>query len=218
MTKYKSKSLLGKDAGSLEFNPKVACHSWQELEQYTNSCQACGLSKSRTQVVAGRYSKNKKADLLIIGEGPGQREDEQGLAFVGDSGALLDIMLNAVGLDSWYITNVVRCRPPNNRTPTKAECLSCWGFLQSEIVLVQPKAILCLGKVATKTIINNSTNFEKMMRTPHQYFEYPVWVTYHPAYLLRQPQLSEYSPKWEAWQVLCRLKIYLALKDRLGSH
>ncbi|MDJ0593759.1 MAG: uracil-DNA glycosylase [Pleurocapsa sp. MO_226.B13] len=201
------KSLLEEDSGSLEFNPNLACHSWQELSQYTTNCRACSLHQSRTQVVSGRGKQD--AELLIVGEGPGKNEDEEGLAFVGESGALLKIMLDSVGLDSTYITNVVRCRPPNNRTPTKVECRSCWGFLQSEIALVKPKAILCLGQVAAKAILNSSGKFEKLMRVRHQYFEYPVWVTYHPAYLLRQPQLSEHSPKWEVWQVLCRVKLFL---------
>ena len=134
--------------------------------------------------MTGRYSQQKQAELLIIGEGPGEVEDRDGLAFVGDSGKLLDIMLDSVGLDDFYITNVVRCRPPGNRNPTLAECESCWGFLQSEIALVRPKAILCLGKMATKVLLNSSTKFEKLLQNQHQYLNYPVWVTYHPAYLL----------------------------------
>lgn len=205
----KLRSLLDKDFIPIEFNSNIACRSWQELETSTNNCQACGLHKGRTQVVAGRYSKTRAADLLIIGEAPGQTEDHRGLAFVGDSGKLLDIMLDAVGLESYYVTNTVRCRPPDNRNPTKVECQSCWGFLQSEIALVKPKAILCLGKVAAKTVFGGAGKFEKLMRNRHQFFEYPVWVAYHPAYLLRQPQLSPHSPKWETWQVLCQVKLYL---------
>jgi DNA polymerase len=205
----KLRSLLDENFTPIEFNSNLVCSSWQELKASTNNCQACELYKERTQVVAGRYSKTKDADLLIVGEAPGQLEDEQGLAFIGDSGKLLDIMLDSVGIESYYITNVVRCRPPDNRNPSKAECQSCWGFLQGEIALVKPKAILCLGKVAAKTICGGVGKFEKLMRTRHQFFEYPVWVAYHPAYLLRQPQLSPHSPKWETWQVLCRVKLYL---------
>jgi uracil-DNA glycosylase len=203
-----SSPLIGDRSAPVKFKPKLVCHSWAELETHTNNCRACGLHKYRTQVVAGRYSQ-KQAELLIIGEGPGQVEDKEGLAFVGDSGKLLDIMLESVGLESWYITNVVRCRPPENRNPTKTECQSCWGFLQSEIALVKPKAILCLGKVAARTMLNTPTKFEKLLRIQHQYFEYSVWATYHPAYLLRQPQLSEHSPKWQVWQTLCQIKLYL---------
>lgn len=224
-SRFKS-SFIGDRPALAEFNHNLVCHSWQELETYTNNCQACGLHKSRSQVVAGRCNGNREADLLIIAEAPGRVEDERGIAFVGDSGKLLDIMLDSVGLESWYITNVVRCRPLGNRTldspfnagnprnglsrnPTKAECQSCWGFLQSEIALVKPRAILVLGKVAARTLLGTSAKFEKLMRTKHQYFEYPVWVAYHPAYLLRQPQLTEHSPKWEVWQVLCQVKLYL---------
>ncbi|MEM8830434.1 MAG: uracil-DNA glycosylase [Cyanobacteria bacterium P01_G01_bin.19] len=205
----KLRSLLDNAFIPIEFSSNLACASWQELEANTNNCQACELHKGRTQVVAGRYSKTNNADLLIIGEAPGQVEDEKGLAFVGDSGKLLDIMLDAVGLENYYVTNVVRCRPPDNRNPTKGECQSCWTFLQSEIALVKPKAILCLGKVAAKTVFGGTGKFEKLMRSRYQFFEYPVWVAYHPAYLLRQPQLSPHSPKWETWQVLCRIKLYL---------
>lgn len=208
MAKFKLKSLLQEDCGSLELNPNLVCNSWQDLERYTSNCRACKLHELRTQVVSGRY-RQRPADLLVIGEGPGKEEDERGLAFVGDSGKLLDIMLDSVGLSSWYITNVVRCRPPSNRVPTLLECNSCQRFLESEIALVQPKAILCLGKTAAKTIVGSSRKFDRMMRSRHQYFEYPVWVAYHPAYLLRQPQLSEYSPKWEVWQVLTQIKLYL---------
>ncbi|MGL4882020.1 MAG: uracil-DNA glycosylase [Waterburya sp.] len=207
-SRFKS-SLIGDRSSAVEFNPNLVCQSWQELEKTTQNCQACRLHKTRTQVVAARCNGNKEADLLILGEAPGQVEDEKGLAFVGDSGKLLDIMLTSVGLESWYITNAVRCRPPNNRTPTKAECQSCWNFLQSEIALVKPKAILCLGKVAARTLLGRSTKFEKLIKIRHQYYEYPVWVTYHPAYLLREPQLTEHSPKWEAWQVLCQVRLCL---------
>ena len=186
----KLKSLLDNSFIPIEFNSNLVCGSWQELETSTNNCQACELHKGRTQVVAGRYSKTKAADLLVIGEAPGQVEDQRGLAFVGDSGKLLDIMLDAVGLENYSVTNVVRCRPPDNRNPTKGECQSCWAFLQSEIALVKPKAILCLGKVAAKTVFGGTGKFEKLMRSRHQFFEYPVWVAYHPAYLLRQPQVE----------------------------
>ena len=207
-SRFKS-SFIGDRPTLVKFNPNLVCHSWQELETYTNSCQACELHKTRSQVVAGRCNGNKEADLLIIGESPGRVEDERGIAFVGDSGKLLDIMLDSVGLEFWYITNIIRCCPLENRTPTKAECQSCWGFLQSEIALVKPRAILVLGKVAARTLLGTTAKFEKLMRTKHQYFEYPVWVAYHPAYLLRQPQLTEHSPKWEVWQVLCQVKLYL---------
>lgn len=207
MTKFRLKSLFDQDSESLEFNPNLSCRSWQELTKHTITCKACKLHQSRTQVVSGRGQKG--AELLIIGEAPGQVEDEKGLAMVGDSGTLLNIMLDSVGLDSYYITNVIRCRPPGNRNPTLAECQSCWGFLQSEIALVKPQAILCLGKVAAKAILDSSSKFERLMRTRHQYFEYPVWVAYHPAYLLRQPQKHEHSPKWETWQILCQVKLYL---------
>ena len=135
MAKFRLKSLIDQDSASLKFNPNLSCRPWQELTKHTNNCFACGLHKSRTQVVSG--CGQQEADLLIIGEAPGQVEDEKGLAMVGDSGTLLNIMLDSVGLDSYYITNVIRCRPPGNRNPTLAECQSCWRFLQSEIALVR---------------------------------------------------------------------------------
>ena len=205
----KSKSLLGGGYFPLEFNPVLTCKGWAEFSSITSNCQACPLYKTRTQVVQGRYRPAPEADLLILGEGPGEVEDRQGKAFVGDSGKLLDIMLNSVGLNSFYITNTVRCRPPNNRNPSKAEIQKCLPFLKTEIALVKPKAILCLGKVAAKTLIDVRGKFEKSIGCRHQYFEYPVWLAYHPAYLLREPQLSEHSPKWVTWQVLSQVKLYL---------
>ena len=96
----KLRSLLDNDFAPIELNSNLVCPSWQELETSTNNCQACGLYEGRTQVVAGRYNKTKNAELLIIGEAPGRVEDEQGLAFVGDSGKLLDIMLDSVGIET----------------------------------------------------------------------------------------------------------------------
>lgn len=208
-SKSKSKALFGSDSYPLEFNPVLTAQNWTEFDQLTTNCQSCSLHETRSQVVCARYSSVKEADLLIVGEGPGEVEDRKGLAFVGDSGKLLDVMLESVGLDSFYITNVVRCRPPDNRNPNKTELQSCLPFLKTEIAFIKPKVILCLGKIATKVLLDETGRFEKLMRCRHQYYEYPVWVTYHPAYLLREPQLSEYSPKWEAWQVLSQVKLYL---------
>ncbi|MEL6439149.1 MAG: uracil-DNA glycosylase [Cyanobacteria bacterium J06621_8] len=215
----KIKFLLGTSPAQIEFNPNLVCKDWTDLNNVSSNCQACSLCLTRTQVVNGRFNiKNQfnpnhglspSTHLLIIGEAPGRVEDEQGYAFVGDSGRLLDIMLDSVGINSYFVTNIVRCRPPHNRNPTQNEIKSCQNFLESEIALVKPRAILCLGKSATKAIVGSGGKFERLMLTQHKFYEYPVWVAYHPAYLLRQPSLEEHSPKWQVWQVLCRVRIYL---------
>ena len=198
---------LFEDTGNLELNPYLLYNDWEVLETKTGSCKKCSLAKTRTHTVASRGDRN--ADLLIVGEAPGEMEDKLGQAFVGDSGKLLENMLKSVGIDSYLITNAVRCRPPENRNPTKAECSACFDYLKSEIALVEPKAILCLGKISAKTLLNITGKIEKSMRVRHEYYQYPVWVTYHPAYLLREPSLNQHGPKWQAWQVLCQVKLYL---------
>lgn len=198
---------LFEDEGQLELNPSLLYKDWSQLESKAGSCRACPLAQTRTQTVTSRGDKD--GQLLIVGEAPGEKEDSLGRAFVGDSGRLLDIMLDSVGLDSCLVTNTVRCRPPQNRNPTKAECRTCFSYLQSEIALVDPQAILCLGKTSASTLLGRVAKFERLMNRQHHYYQYPVWVAYHPAYLLREPSLSKHSPKWQTWQVLCRIKLYL---------
>jgi len=172
---------------------------WPELETQVAACVACDLHATRTNTVFG--SDNQKADWMLIGESPGTEEEQQGQPFMGQSGQLLTAMIEAMGLkrEQVYITNTLKCRPPENRDPDENEMMACEAFLRRQIELVQPKMILVLGRVAAQSILNT----DKRMKDLHgKVFEYkktgiPVIATYHPAYLLRTP-----TDKRIAWQDL----------------
>jgi uracil-DNA glycosylase len=180
-----------------------------DLWEKTLNCHKCELAKLRTKTTIAR-GETENPLVFIIGEAPGETEDKEGLTMVGKSGQLLDLMLESVGLnDKCYISNVIRCRPPNNRTPQKQEINSCFGYLELEIKLLQPKAILCLGATATHTLLDTKIKFNKLRGKVFNYYEYPTFCTYHPAYLLRNPSLSYNSPKWQTWEDLCQLKLFV---------
>ena len=159
--------------------------TWQSLRQECEGCTGCALAAERTYVVFGVGAED--AQILLIGEGPGQSEDEQGVPFVGKAGQLLDDMLEIIGLDRTkvYIANVVKCRPPKNRDPLPAEQEACMGYLRRQTALLQPKIIVCLGRVAAKAIIREDF---RITAEHGQWFErHGVHMTaiYHPAALLR---------------------------------
>ena len=171
--------------------------SWSELRTAAATCRACGLCQARKQAVFGVGPEN--APWLFVGEGPGADEDEQGEPFVGQAGRLLDAMLSAAGLsrtvDS-YIANVVKCRPPGNRTPTLEEAQACAPFLDRQIDLIGPKLIVALGKTAaTRLLGNEHASLGSLRGRVHTYRGTPVVVTYHPAYLLRN--LHDKAKAWE---------------------
>jgi len=173
--------------------------NWEELENRVITCTACELHKSRTQTVFG--VGNRQADLMLIGEAPGEDEDAQGEPFVGRAGQLLNAMIYGIDLkrENLYIVNVVKCRPPGNRNPHIGEMACCKGFLQRQIALIKPKLIVALGNVAAHHLLVTDTPIGKLRG---QRFEYgdakiPLIATYHPAYLLRRP-----TEKRQAWQDL----------------
>lgn len=173
--------------------------NWDELLQQINSCNKCILCSGRKNVVIERGNRN--AQIMFVGEGPGEHEDKQGLPFVGLSGQLLDKMIKAMKLNiqlDTYICNVVKCRPPHNRNPENNEINSCNNYLLSQINLVQPKLIIALGRFAGQTLLNTHLATSKLRGTIH-YFnsKTPVIVTYHPSYLLRNP-----SAKKAVWEDL----------------
>ena len=126
--------------------------TWEELEARCRQCQNCPLSETRTNVVFG--VGNRQADILFIGEGPGEQEDLQGEPFVGPAGKLLDLMLSLIDLDrsKVYIANIVKCRPPRNRDPLNTEQDACIGYLRAQTALIRPKIIVCLGRIAAMRI------------------------------------------------------------------
>jgi DNA polymerase len=161
--------------------------TWEELEARCQSCRACALADTRKNVVFG--VGDPQADILFIGEGPGEQEDLRGEPFVGPAGQLLDVMLSVIDLDrtSVYIANVVKCRPPNNRDPLHVEQEACIGFLRAQTALIKPKIIVCLGRIAAQRIIDK--NF-RITQQHGQWFDragVQLTALYHPSALLRDP-------------------------------
>ena len=159
---------------------------WDTLKAECLACRRCELCTDRTHVVFGQGVQT--AEVLFVGEGPGQSEDEQGLPFVGRSGQLLDKYLFAIDLDrskNCYIANIVKCRPPHNRDPLETEQDACIGYLRNQVALVKPKIIVCLGRIAAKRLIDADY---RITRQHGQWVERNgVWMTaiYHPSALLR---------------------------------
>jgi DNA polymerase len=167
----------------------VTFDSWDNITQSIHQCQACELARSCTQKVPG--VGNQKAELMIIGEGPGHEEDLKGEPFVGRSGQLLDKMLLAIGLSrsQVFITNIVKCRPPNNRDPHIDEVRACEPFIQAQIKQIAPRVILAVGRISAHHLLNCTTPVGKLIDQVHHLpgSKIPLKVTYHPAYLLRNP-------------------------------
>ncbi len=172
---------------------------WENLIPAIAACQRCELAERCTQKVPG--VGDQQADLMIIGEGPGMEEDLKGEPFVGRSGRLLDKMLAAIDLrrDQVYITNIVKCRPPDNRDPKPAEASACRQFLQAQIELVSPRVILSVGRISAQNLLGVQQPVGKLIRQQHLLPDssIPLKVSYHPAYLLRTP-----SAKAIAWNDL----------------
>jgi uracil-DNA glycosylase len=168
--------------------------SWNVLQAEVANCTKCALCNTRTQTVFG--SGNKQADWMLVGEAPGQYEDEQGQPFVGKAGLLLTEMLRAIGLsrEEVFITNILKCRPPNNRDPLADEVESCNDYLQRQVQLIQPKIILAVGRIAAQTLLKTDEPLARLRGKVHTFNETPVVVVYHPAYLLRS--LPEKRKAW----------------------
>ena len=162
--------------------------AWKELKQACAQCRRCGLGETRHSLVFGDGAEN--ARIMLIGEGPGEQEDRQGVPFVGPAGKLLDDMLEIIGLkrDDVYIANIVKCRPPENRDPLGVEQDACIGYLRRQVALLRPKIIVCLGRIAAMRIIKPDF---KITREHGQWFEkngFQMMAVYHPAALLRDPR------------------------------
>lgn len=158
---------------------------WDELQNQCITCTRCGLCQTRTNVVFGVGRTD--ADILFVGEGPGEQEDLLGEPFVGAAGHLLDDMLSIIDLNrrNSYIANIVKCRPPRNRDPEEAEQNACIGFLRNQIALIQPKVIVCLGRIAAKRLIDPDFRITREHGT--WICRNGIWMTaiYHPSALLR---------------------------------
>ncbi|NLW44772.1 MAG: uracil-DNA glycosylase [Syntrophomonadaceae bacterium] len=174
--------------------------SWEELEDTARSCRRCPLRDGCKQVVFGTGSTD--ADIMLVGEGPGQSEDEMGIPFVGRAGQLLDRILEAAGINrpNVYITNVVKCRPPGNRLPNPHEIAVCRGFLEAQIRLLKPKMIICLGALATQTVVDNKAKITLVRGRWFTRQGIMIMPTYHPAALLRNESLKR--PVWEDFKLI----------------
>lgn len=178
---------------------------WPELADAVRACQACALSETRRHTVFGVGDRN--AQLMIIGEAPGAEEDRRGEPFVGAAGQLLDAMLKAIELrrEQVYISNILKCRPPQNRDPKADEAAACSAYLARQLALVAPRLIIAVGRVAVQNLLNTERPVGKLRGHVHHYGEakVPLVVTYHPAYLLRKP--AEKRKAWEDLKLVRRL-------------
>lgn len=172
-----------------------------KLRESFANCSKCALHSTRTNIVFG--SGNADTRLMFIGEGPGADEDAQGLPFVGRSGQLLTKMINAMGLSRQqvYIANIVKCRPPSNREPFVEEAQACIGYLKSQIQIIKPEVIVCLGSISLNFLLQPERKIKlgisKLRGQWQDFYGYKVLPTFHPAYLLRNP-----AKKREAWEDL----------------
>jgi DNA polymerase len=192
--------------------PDVAAGlDWDQLRAAVAACQRCELHATRTQTVFG--VGNPAARWMFIGEAPGAEEDRQGEPFVGRAGQLLTSMLRAIGLrrEDVFIANVLKCRPPGNRDPRPAEAASCRGYLERQVALVNPTLVIAVGRVAAQNLLATETPIAKLRGKVHSFGarNWPLVVTYHPAYLLRSP-----GEKRKAWQDLVQAR---QLCERLGA-
>ena len=193
-------------AGSAVSEDLVSTAGWDELQTLVRQCTRCPLHETRQQAVFG--VGDRQARWMFVGEGPGAEEDQRGEPFVGAAGRLLDQMLRAVGLnraENVYIANVVKCRPPQNRTPSDLECAACMPYLRRQIALIKPTLIVALGKVAAHALLDTDKTLGALRGKPHRFGDIPVIVTWHPAYLLRNP-----ADKAKTWEDLCRARQMLA--------
>jgi len=176
--------------------------SLSDVQAAASACTLCGLCKTRTNVVF--YDGNPQAKLMIIGEGPGQHEDETGVPFVGKAGQLLTRILESVNIDrknDVYICNVVKCRPPQNRVPAKEEMDACRPFLEAQIDFIKPKIVLLAGATAVQAVLKVK---DPISRIRGKWFPFAngakLMPIFHPSYLLRNDSKAVGSPKWLMWQ------------------
>ena len=186
---------------------KVKDDTLLKIREDIGDCTRCKLHKGRHKIVFG--DGNAKAELVFIGEGPGADEDMQGLPFVGRAGKLLTQMIEAMGLQrkDVYICNVVKCRPPENRAPEPDEVTTCSPYLLRQIDVIQPKVIVCLGAVAAKTLLETTRGISQFRGEWLQWRGRKLMATYHPAYLLRNP-----NAKGEVWKDLQKVMAELGLQ------
>jgi len=186
---------------------RVEGDTLERIREDLGDCTRCRLHKHRTNIVFG--VGNMRAELVFVGEGPGHDEDVQGVPFVGRAGKLLTQMIEAMGLtrDDVYICNVVKCRPPENRMPEKDEIATCSPYLLRQLEVIAPKAIVCLGNAAAQTLLKTNESMSRLRGNWFDFHRSKLLATYHPAYLLRNP-----NAKGEVWKDLQKVMALLGLK------
>lgn len=192
---------------------RIAALEWRDVAADVDACRACSLGRTRNRSVPG--VGDARAEWLFVGEAPGAEEDAKGEPFVGQAGKLLDNMLAALGFArgaNVYIANVLKCRPPNNRTPAPAEVDACRPYLDRQIALIRPKVIVALGKSAATTLLDVDATIASLRGRVHRYRGVPLVVTYHPAYLLRS-----LPDKAKAWEDLLLARRTLGSASGLGQ-
>jgi uracil-DNA glycosylase family 4 len=175
--------------------PQYLADTLEDIRADMGDCQRCRLAGGRHKIVFG--AGHPGAKLVFVGEGPGFEEDQQGLPFVGPAGQLLTRIIEAIKLDRGqvYICNVIKCRPPGNRNPEPDEISTCFPFLEHQIAAIQPDFIVALGAIAAQTLLGTNTPISRLRKRFHEYKGIKVLPTYHPAYLLRNP-----DKKREVWE------------------
>lgn len=181
----------------------------ERVREDLGECTRCRLHQQRNKIVFG--AGNPRAELVFVGEGPGHDEDVQGLPFVGRAGKLLTQMIEAMGLtrEQVYICNVVKCRPPENRKPEDDEVATCSPYLYRQLDVIAPKAIVCLGATAAQSLLKSKDSISRFRGNWLEYRNTKLMVTYHPAYLLRNP-----AAKSEVWKDLQKVMAHLGLKQK----
>ncbi|WP_286846483.1 MULTISPECIES: uracil-DNA glycosylase [Aminobacterium] len=194
--------------------------AWGKLLEDITTCEKCALCKTRKHVVPGEGAI--KSLLMFVGEGPGFDEDEQGRPFVGKAGQLLTKILKAADISrkDVYITNVVKCRPPENRVPTIEEMMVCNKYLEAQIALIQPAIIVCLGNTPTKWFLKTSEGITSLRGQWFQWRGIDLMPLFHPSYLLRNDSRRKGSPKDLTWRDIRVVKQHLdeLLEKRNGGH
>jgi uracil-DNA glycosylase family 4 len=190
-----------------KLTPEQKEQRWEALTARALACKECPLHAMRNKVVFGEV--NRHADVVFVGEGPGADEDRTGRPFVGKAGQLLDKVIKAMGLErkDVYICNVVKCRPPENRTPSDEEAAACWPYLEEQLALIHPKVIVALGAPATKRLLRINQGISHVRGRWHLYRGIRVMPTFHPAFVLRQYTEQVRRQVWDdVQQVMAYLK------------
>ena len=204
-TPQSPKPQVAEAAGRFRTEPSLEAHTdLPSLHAAIKDCLKCPLGKTRIKFVFGEGDPHAK--LMFIGEGPGRDEDLQGRPFVGRAGQLLTKIIEAMGLkrQDVYIANVIKCRPPNNRPPEPMEIEKCWPHLTAQIRLIKPKVICALGSSAARTVLGMDVPISALRGRFHEVDGIPVMPTYHPAYLLRNP-----NDKGKVWDDMKKVRDYL---------